>query len=436
MKATQVIMAGLLVLFTSPARAETAGDFRDMPEARQREVITTLVATALQNASATRDGAGHPKSPEQLKGERVLINLTRALFHPDPTNATEPIGVAALSQRIAAEKDSSKSLMDVLGECVDERLTTFRGRPAAAWLPQHGDAYQEAYFRMVFAAPRLPSVTAPAFLAMPEGAQDALIEREAVNLIVHQSARNDPKGQPYPEPDYQMRRGMANLLRALFTADEPRAAAAPAGYAGVRETGRQGAANYHSGPFTAIVRGYTNATAENVKEVFAKTELSDRDQQVYFRFAVAWDRYETSRAASVANYAQFLAHMAEWENATNDAQLQLSVEKLVLEDARRQSNPSVDAVDRIKALLKDFSFSAVVKQQLTAALSPVDRAGRPKPLATIGVEKQKAIALQDLLKHWDTEEMARRIFAAFKADPAVDLEAIARTYIRDELAKR
>lgn len=81
-------------------------------------------------------------------------------------------------------------------------------------------------------------------------------------------------------------------------------------------------------------------------------------------------------------YKDFKARMADWHDAENVAQVELNVEKLSLDDRRRQldstnRSPGIP-VERIEALLKDFRPVSVIQEYIAVVLSPTDAAGRAK----------------------------------------------------------
>ncbi len=141
-----------------------------------------------------------------------------------------------------------------------------------------------------------------------------------------------------------------------------------------------------------------------------------------------------------STYKDFMSAMEGWNDAINEAQVELTVEKLSLDDRRRQlhtPNGSTEIpVARIEALMKNFSTAPVIKEYIAAFLSPTDSAGRAKGPDGIDADKRRASIVVDIGKKYDTDEMARRIYAAMKAGATVDLPGIFRGYVRDELMRR
>jgi hypothetical protein len=139
-------------------------------------------------------------------------------------------------------------------------------------------------------------------------------------------------------------------------------------------------------------------------------------------------------------HKDFKARMAAWHDAENVAQVELNVERLALDDRRKQldttnRSPEIPA-ERIEALLKDFRLVSVIEAYIAGVLSPIDAAGRAKGPEGIDADTRRAAIVVDIGKNYDTEEVGRRIYAAMKAGATVDPSEIFRGYVRDELAKR
>jgi hypothetical protein len=77
-----------------------------------------------------------------------------------------------------------------------------------------------------------------------------------------------------------------------------------------------------------------------------------------------------------------------------------------------------------------------VKHHIEAALSPVDAAGRTKPLGAVGEEKRRALVIREISSTFDTDEVARRIRQAVKEPSFAGLHPILNAYILDEVARR
>ena len=140
-----------------------------------------------------------------------------------------------------------------------------------------------------------------------------------------------------------------------------------------------------------------------------------------------FQRYERS-------YRDFKARMTAWHAAENEAQVELNIEMLSLDDRRRQ----VDAPssERIQALMKGFNTTPVIDEFIAAFLSPTDANGRPKGTESLDADTRRAAMVLEIGQKYDTNEVARRIYAAMKTGGATDPVGIFRGYVREELVKR
>lgn len=140
------------------------------------------------------------------------------------------------------------------------------------------------------------------------------------------------------------------------------------------------------------------------------------------------------------HYRDFKARMGELQNATNEAQVELNVEKLALDDRRRQLDTTAKSreisTESIEAMMKTFDPPAVVNDYIASVLSPTDAAGRKKGLGDVDADQRRAALALEIGKNYDTDELARRIFAAIKAGADVNPQQIFKSYLGEELTKR
>lgn len=254
----------------------------------------------------------------------------------------------------------------------------------------------------------------------------------AVTLGEYEQAHSDPAGQTkiFKEAyDTALSKTLLSLLSATFTDGKGKSPAR------LQSDSEQAQRMEQLGPhltktqmdaLMSLVEQYAAAQPETELEAVITSFLLTESQSPYQRYQSA--------------YKEFMSQMDGWNDAINEAQVELTVEKLSLDDRRRQldtPNGSMEiSVERIQALMKNFSTAPVIKEYIASFLSPTDSAGRAKASDGIDADKRRAATVIDIGKRYDTDEVARRIYAAMKAGSTVDLPGIFRGYVRDELMRR
>jgi hypothetical protein len=298
--------------------------------------------------------------------------------------------------------------------------------------PSSGQEMQPA------AASSMASLTSEELVALGQEQQDALILRAITNGINRYSSPNERTGRPKPHAIYQEERALANLLRALFLPDEaPGSGDTPPGWAPLRKALQDAADREDRTPFVRVLSGSAAATYERYRKQVTPSQ-SDQEQQTKFRYVLAFDSYQDASIGYKVAYADLQSPPADVETAAKTVRTRLSIERLVRHEPGMTSERFAVEQGRIEATLKEFiiAWNAVVKHHLDAALSPVDAAGRPKPLGAVGEEKRRALVIREISSTFDADEVARRIRQAMKAASFAGLHPILDGYIVDEVAKR
>ena len=98
------------------------GEAAKLPEDQQLRIIQGYVERAVVNLSTPKGLDGKPKSADIFKQQRMLANLTRALFLPDPGPHALPIqGPRVMLARIKkySAQTPQRTVLDVMGDLVD-----------------------------------------------------------------------------------------------------------------------------------------------------------------------------------------------------------------------------------------------------------------------------------------------------------------------------
>lgn len=142
----------------APAPAPpTVGEAAQLPEDQQLRIIQGYVEKAVANLSSPKGLDGKPKSADTYQRQRMLANLTRALFLPDPGPHALPIrGPRVMLARIKkySAQTPQRTVLDVLGDLVDWSFTHFYTdnqaltADARARFDADSDADQEGWFRV------------------------------------------------------------------------------------------------------------------------------------------------------------------------------------------------------------------------------------------------------------------------------------------------
>ncbi|HEX2443999.1 MAG TPA: hypothetical protein VHJ77_08645 [Vicinamibacterales bacterium] len=284
----------------------------------------------------------------------------------------------------------------------------------------------------------MASLTSEELVALGQEQQDALILRAITNGINRYSSPQERNGRPKPHAIYQDERALANLLRVLFLPDEaPGGGDTPPGWAPLRKALQDAADREDRTPFLRVLSGSATATYERYKRQVTPIQ-SDQEQQTKFRYVVAFDSYQDASFGYKAAYADLLSPLADVETAAKTVKTRLSIERLAQDERGMKSERSAVEQTRIEGTMKEFiiAWNAVVKHHLDAALSPVDAAGRTKPLGAVGEEKRRALVIREISSTFDADEVARRIRHAMKAPSFAGLQPILNTYLLDEISRR
>ena len=290
----------------------------------------------------------------------------------------------------------------------------------------------------VAATPATASLTSEELVALGQEQQDALILRAITNGINRYSSPQERNGRPKPHAIYQDERALANLLRALFLpAEAPGGGDTPPGWEPLRKALRDAADREDRTPFLRVLSGSATATYERYKRQVTQTQ-SDQEQQTKFRYVVAFDSYQDASIGYKAAYADLLSPLADIETAAKTVKTRLSIERLAQHEPGMTSQRFAVEQTRIEATMKEFiiAWTAVMKHHLDAALSPVDAAGRTKPLGAVGEEKRRALVIREISSTFDADEVARRIRNAMKTQSFAGLQPILNAYLLDELTRR
>jgi hypothetical protein len=283
----------------------------------------------------------------------------------------------------------------------------------------------------------IAGLTSEELVALGREQQDALILRAITNGINRYSSPQERNGRPKPYAIFQDERALANLLRVLFLPDEAAGGGdIPPGWAPLRKALQDAADREDKTPFLRVLSGSAAATYERYKKQVTPAQ-SDQEQQIKFRDVLAFDSYQDAYVNKMA-YADFQTPPADLETATKTVKTRLSVERLAQHEPAMTSERFVVEQTRIVATMKEFiiAWNAVVKHNLDAALSPVDAAGRPKPLGAVGEEKRRALVIRQIGSTFDADEVARRIRQAMKAPSFTGLHPILNAYVLDEISRR
>jgi hypothetical protein len=142
----------------APAQGQpTVGEAAKLPEDQQLRIIQGYVDRAVVNLSSPNGLNGKPKSADIFKQQRMLANLTRALFLPDPGPHALPIrGPRVMLARIKkySAQAPQRTVLDVLGDLVDWSFQHFYTQnealtaDARAKFDADSDAEQEGWFRV------------------------------------------------------------------------------------------------------------------------------------------------------------------------------------------------------------------------------------------------------------------------------------------------
>lgn len=142
----------------APAQAQpTVGEAAKLPEDQQLRLIQGYVDKAVANLSSPQGLDGKPKSADTFKQQRMLANLTRALFLPDPgPNALPVQGPRVMLARIKkySAQTPQRTVLDVMGDLVDWSFQQFYTENEAlngevrAQFDAKSDADQEGWFRI------------------------------------------------------------------------------------------------------------------------------------------------------------------------------------------------------------------------------------------------------------------------------------------------
>jgi hypothetical protein len=287
------------------------------------------------------------------------------------------------------------------------------------------------------AAASLASLTTGELAALSQEQQDALILRAVTNGISRYSSGQERNGRPKPYAIFQDERALANLLRALFLSTDDGNAGPPPGWGPLRKTLQDAAAAEDTTPFVRVLSAHATATYEKYKKQVTPQQ-SDQDQQIKFRYVLAFDAYQDAYVGHKAAYETFQARPAELETATKTVQTRLLLERLTQQEPGMTSHRFEAEKARIESTMKEFIvvWNVLVKHHLDAALAPLDADGRVKPVSAVGEEKRRATIIRAINSTFDADEVARRIHQAMKAPSFAGLQPILNTYLLDEISRR
>ena len=284
----------------------------------------------------------------------------------------------------------------------------------------------------------IASLTSEELVALGQEQQDALILRAITNGINRYSSPQERSGRPKPHAIYQDERALANLLRVLFLPDEASGGGGtPPGWAALRKALQDAADREDRTPFVRVLSGSATATYEKYKRQVTPTQ-SDQEQQIKFRYVVAFDSYQDSSIGYKAAYADLLSPLADVETAAKTVKTRLSIERLARHEPGMTGERFAVEQTRIDATMKEFiiAWNAVVKHHLDAALSPIDAAGRTKPLGAVGEEKRRALVTRAISSTFDADEVGRQIRHAMNTPSFAGLQPILNAYLLDEISRR
>jgi hypothetical protein len=284
----------------------------------------------------------------------------------------------------------------------------------------------------------IASLTSEELVALGQEQQDALVLRAITNGINRYSSPQERNGRPKPHAIYQDERALANLLRALFLPDETAGGGhTPPGWAPLRKALQDAADREDKTPFLKVLSGSAAATYERYRKQVTPSQ-SDQEQEIKLRYVLAFDSHQDAYVGSKAGYADFQSTLADFETAAKTVKTRLSIERLALHEPGMTSERFPVERIRIEATMKEFivAWNGIVKHHIEAALSPLDAAGRTKPLGAVGEEKRRALVIREINSTFDTDEVARRIRQAMKEPSFAGLHPILNAYILDEVARR
>lgn len=185
---------------------------------------------------------------------------------------------------------------------------------------------------------------------------------------------------------------------------------------------------------TKLIDQYAAAQPDTQLEAVITSFLLTESDRPAEGFNRSFKEYDRASQSYEQHYQEFKAQMAALDDAINAAQVELNLEKLSLDDRRKQV--AAPSTERIESMMRDFHTAPVIDEFIGSILSPTDSTGRPKDAGNVDVDTHRAAVVLEIGKHYDTDEVALRIYAAMKTANAVDLAGIFRGYVRDELARR
>lgn len=424
-------------------RSLTVEEVKAMPDQQRAEYLHGFILRAETALVAARDKA---TTQQDRKSQQLALSITVALFggpeegwgehHRESWNL--PLGIEAVL-RGAAASDQKQPLGSFVAAYVEHRYAELQQHPAISWLPQQDQFYQEAFSRMVFAAPPLASFDCKTMESdMLRGSQEALVERAATNYF---KKLTGSANETAPAAKVQTARRTANLLGVLFFGDGTSTAAPPTIYEDATCYG-------DSGPFLDHVSRVFSLQVENMTP-WVRAADSDADQQNDFRYLVAFDRIHGSKTNSwFAEYAT-----ADLHRAVTNEMVKLAVENLrldaLIQAARtvtlyNDGRPSVSGADKLEAQLKPLEdmmpgFDAATKRVLDESVhpfvSPIDKAGRHKQSSEALVERQRGDKILAIVSSKYSEKIANQIYTTYRQTGTLNFDEIFRNYINQELSK-
>ena len=424
-------------------RSLTVEGVEAMPDQQRAEYLRGFILRAEAALAAARDKA---TTEQDRKSQQLALSITIALFGGPKDGWSEihreswnlPLGIEAVL-RGAADSDRKQLLGSFVAAYVERRYAQLQQHPAISWLPQQDQFYQEAFSRMVFAAPPLAGLDCKTMENdMLQGSQDALVERAATNYFkkLTSSAK-----EAAPAANAQTARITANLLRVLFFGDGASTAAPPTIYEDATCYG-------DSGPFLDHVSHVFSLQIENLTP-WVRAADSDADQQNDFRYLVVFDRVHGSGVNSwFAEYASAELH----RHLTNEL-VGLAVDERGLVDLQQAARtvtlyndgrPAVSGADTLAAQLKplkdmmprfDAATKRVLDELVNPLVSPIDQAGRHKQPSEALIARQRGDKILKIFSGKYSDQLASQIYKTYRQTGAVNFDEIFRKYINQELSK-
>jgi hypothetical protein len=127
---------------------------------------------------------------------------------------------------------------------------------------------------------------------------------------------------------------------------------------------------------TKLIDQYAAAQPDTQLEAVITSFLLTESDTPAESFNRSFKDYDRARQTYEQHYQEFKAQMAAWDDAINAAQVELNLEKLSLDDRRKET--AAPSTERIEAMMTGFHTPPVIDELIASILSPTDGSSRPK----------------------------------------------------------